>query len=234
MAVTLVAAVAVTVAAFSRTSAGGAPGYTAPATTEQATPSAPALTLPGRGSSVLFFGDSYTEGYGAKPETNGYAYLVAADLGWNPTIDAVNGTGYLNPGQAGATYAQRVATLPDITPALVILQGGLHDQDMSPTRPAIIAAATQVVDAVRAKYPAAQILLFGPVQPRRVSSRELTIIDDALHRVALEQRLPWVSPLEERWDVSGHLISDKSHPDNEGYRYLADQLIRDLRAPAVG
>lgn len=204
-------------------------GAETPTATPTAQP-APALTLPAPGASVLFFGDSYTQGYGAKLGENGYAYLVAADMGWAPTIDAVSGTGYLDPGPNGeGTYLERMAALPDVAPELVIVQGGLNDQDMSPTGPAVDDAAGQVVAAVRARYPGAQIVLFGPVAPSGTPSRELVTVNAALHRVADDESLPWVSPMERRWDLAGRVIADQIHPDTAGHRYLADELGATLR-----
>jgi lysophospholipase L1-like esterase len=229
IAVLAVAVAVLAVIAYRDSSASERSGA-APATTEAAAPTAPILTLPGPGASVLFFGDSYTQGYGAEPEENGYAYLVAADFGWVPTIDAVSGTGYLDPGPNGeGTYLERMAQLPDVAPELVILQGGLNDQDMTPTGPAVDDAAGQVVAAVRARYPGAQIVLFGPVAPTGTPSRELVTVNSALHRVADDEGLPWISPITRRWDLAGRLIADQIHPDTEGHRYLADQLSQSLR-----
>ena len=70
------------------------------------------LALPAQ-PRVLLVGDSYSEGYGAEPVSEGFAFHVAGPLGWSLTRDGIGSTGYLNPGpRHQGTFRERLLRHP--------------------------------------------------------------------------------------------------------------------------
>ena len=189
------------------------------------------LVLPQR-PTVLVLGDSYTEGYGAEPETKGWAYLVGKPLGWKVTVNGVGGTGYVNPGPRNeGTYLQRLAGIPAGDFDLVVLQGGSNDRDV--TYPALQDAVTRTVEAVRAKFPGAKILLMGPATPYGKADGPRIESQCVLAGYGAQQDLPFVDPLAESWFVDGdgsrYANPANGHPSNAGYRVIAGRFEADVR-----
>ncbi|MFB6610940.1 SGNH/GDSL hydrolase family protein [Agromyces sp. NPDC056379] len=152
-------------------SASSSPEGRADAPTTSATPGTAVTLSPAHiaeGAEVLVIGDSYTEGYGIAPGTD-WAHIAAADRGWQATIDGVSGTGFTQgtaaDGRTGLDYASRVHLHAEGAASydLVVLQGGLNDLFVpaDTERDNVIAA----VDAARAAWPEADVIVFGPTGP---------------------------------------------------------------------
>ncbi|GAB2570967.1 SGNH/GDSL hydrolase family protein [Microlunatus antarcticus] len=189
------------------------------------------LVLP-KNPDVLVLGDSYTEGYGAEPETKGWAYLVGKPLGWKVTVNGVGGTGYVNPGPRNeGTYLQRLAGVQGGTFDLVVLQGGSNDRDTPYL--ALTDAVSRTVDAVRAKFPGTAVLLMGPATPYGKPDGPRLVAQCVLAGYGTQQHLPFVDPLAESWFVDGdgsrYANPVNGHPSNAGYRVIAGRFETDVR-----
>ncbi|HEY0240540.1 MAG TPA: SGNH/GDSL hydrolase family protein [Friedmanniella sp.] len=190
------------------------------------------LVLPAN-PTVLLLGDSYTEGYGADPETKGWAYLVGKPLGWRVTVNGFGGTGYTNVGpNEDGTYLQRLPSLAGRSFDLVVIQGGSNDRDVD--YPTLRDAVTQTVAAVRAEFPGTAVLLLGPAtpygkadDPARIEARCV------LAGYAVQQHVSFVDPLGESWfvDGDGKKMANpvNGHPSNAGYRRIAARFETDIR-----
>ena len=187
------------------------------------------LTLP-PDPKVLVLGDSYTEGYGAEPETKGWAYLVGKPLGWTVTVDGVGGTGYVNPGPRNeGTYLQRLPALQGRTFDLVVVQGGSNDRDTP--YPALRTAVETTLETVRTQFPGARLVLMGPATPYGKPDATRTLSQCVLAGYASTHQLPFIDPLGEQWFVDGdgdrYANPANGHPSNAGYRVMAARFEGD-------
>jgi len=184
------------------------------------------------GTNVVFFGDSWTEGYSAEPHAKGFAYLVGEQMVWDFTVDGRAGTGYANGGNGGKTFIDRMETVTDTDAQLLILQGGLNDE--SQPLPAVKRAISDTLEAAKFHYPNARIIVLGPAPSSLPLTDSLRAIDDALKSAASAQGIRYISPIAERWITRGNwanVISVEGlyHPSTAGHEYLASRLARDLK-----
>jgi acyl-CoA thioesterase-1 len=180
---------------------------------------------------VLIFGDSYTEGYGAHPETEGFAYKVGALLGWRVQVDGVGGTGYVNPGPKNqGTYETRFSRLPKAKYDLIVIEGGSNDSRLpiEQLEPAVEAT----LRTVRAKFPTAQIALMGQLETHGTANEPRAAVNTVLTRYAAANRLVFFSPLCEKWftraEVSTLVNPANGHPNNAGYARATAMFVRDI------
>lgn len=188
------------------------------------------LALPAH-PDVLVLGDSYTEGYGAEPETKGWAYLIGKRLGWRVTVNGIGGTGYVNPGPRNqGTYLQRLPGLAGRPFDLVVLQGGSNDRDVS--YPALQSALATTVEAVRTTFPGTAVLLVGPATPYGKPDRPRVLVQCVLAGYAAQQHVPFIDPIGETWFVDGdgdrYANPTNGHPSNNGYRRIASRFETDV------
>jgi len=184
------------------------------------------------GSDVLFFGDSWTYGYNARPLEMGFAYDVANTLDLNATINGLSGTGYIDDGPNDeGTFADRLRALELPTaPALVFLQGGTNDTESwrELKRP-----AAEVVDLILTKWPETQIVMMGPASSIWPAAAEVDAVDDQLIEVARDLGIPYISPSADGWlnkDTFKSIIDrETGHPSTEGHAILAERVVDELR-----
>jgi lysophospholipase L1-like esterase len=189
------------------------------------------LTLPPN-PAVLILGDSYTQGYGAKPQTKGYAYLVGKPLGWQVTVEGVGGTGYVNVGpHAEGTYLQRLPRLQGRRFDLVVLQGSSNDRDTA--YPVLQDAVTRTVAAVHAEFGGAAVVLLGPATPYGKPDPTRVLAQCVLAGYAAAHYLSFIDPIGESWFVDGdgdrYANPANGHPSNAGYRHMATRFEADAR-----
>jgi lysophospholipase L1-like esterase len=230
-----VAGVAVCAVAISR------PWTPAPVTVaagSDAAVSAPApLALPEH-PHVLVFGDSWTWGAAADVPTDGYAYLIGRELGWETKVDGVRGSGYLKhgfiePGVDGGTFGQRIAHLdPDLNPDLVIVEGSINDrrEPAAGYRPAVKAAW----NALAKLYPRAEFVIMGPAPQILPVEPATARIDRDLAALAGQRGWWYVSPIEQHWITTKNWpwvidAAANNHPSTAGHRYLAEKLTEALQ-----
>ncbi|RYZ25772.1 MAG: SGNH/GDSL hydrolase family protein [Propionibacteriaceae bacterium] len=185
---------------------------------------------------VLIMGDSYTEGWGADPKTEGFAFKVAGPLGWRVTRDGIGATGYTNVGlKQQGTYPQRLWRHPADGYDLVVLQGGSNDERRPEAE--ITTAVDFTVRTVRRRYPSAQILVMGPIEPYGTVSERRAKVTRVLTASTTKSSLLFIDPSAEHWFVKGDSTTlvnpEKGHPNNAGYAHIADLFVRDVRALSV-
>jgi lysophospholipase L1-like esterase len=186
---------------------------------------------------ALFFGDSLMNGTGANPTRPIMARVAARQLGWNITVDAFGGTGYTTGGKHGKPYLDRLAE-PGVlsTPYdVVLLEGGTNDKAADPAT--MRERTAEVVRYVRSRLPTAQIVLMGAYNPpgRHYDRRRVTI-DAVIQTVAVENALPYFSPISDHWTKGQgrrFLCGDGLHPSTYGYGVMGARLVGALRAAHV-
>ena len=216
--------------------AGGVPSTVVPV--PEVTSSGPArLTLP-ENPRVLVVGDSYAEGWGADPVTEGFAYKIGDLLGWRVTVDGVGSTGYVNQGQRGqGNYRERLVRKHGTSFDLVVLQGGSNDESLPIET--VRDAVDQTVTAVHDTYPSAAVVMMGPVAPYGSARASRVKINAVLLRYARDHQLPYLNPIYEKWfvarDRTTYVNLEKGHPNNRGYQRVAQSFAADIEkfsAPA--
>jgi lysophospholipase L1-like esterase len=186
----------------------------------------------GQGPSIYVIGDSWSAGLYADPQHT-LAQDAADDLGLQSIVNAQSGTGYLNAPLGTETYAERVAQIPAGTSAeLVVLQGGSNDDGAAPAT--LLKAVAQTVTAARHAIPGATVVLLGPGPDPWPVTEPQTAVDDVLRLDALQQHVPYISPLQEGWFTSSNVATiidpNTAHPTIRGDETLGQRLANDLRA----
>jgi len=181
---------------------------------------------------VLLMGDSYTEGWGADPQTRGYAYQIAAPLGWTLTRDGIGSTGFVDVGLKNqGSYPTRLARHPRDAFDLVVLQGGTNDEKL--TAAEITAGVDASVKVVRERFPSAQLLVLGPVAPFGTPSEDRARLNLALVDYTHAASIPYINPVAESWFQVGEwktmVDQAKGHPNNAGYVRMAEHVVEDVR-----
>jgi lysophospholipase L1-like esterase len=186
---------------------------------------------------ALFFGDSLMNGTGSHPTRPVMARVAARQLGRDITVDAFGGTGYTTGGSRGKPYLDRLSR-PGVlsTPYdVVLLEGGTNDTAADPA--SMRERTTETVSYVRSRLPTATIVLMGAYNPpgRRYDARRVTI-DAVIRSVAIEQGLPYFSPISGHWTKGQgkrFLCPDGLHPSTYGYGVMGAHLVRALRAAHI-
>jgi lysophospholipase L1-like esterase len=203
--------------------------FIAPANAQAGTPSP--LKLPAH-PRVLILGDSYTEGYGASPATEAWAYKVGAPLSWQVTVDGVGGSGYVNPGPTG-TYNTRLWRRPADAYDLVVLQGGSNDARGQYPNGEIAGGVNQAIRTVQRHFPHARLIIMGATTPYGAAGRDRVLINGITKRYASTYSLPYVDPAGEAWfdRTVGKAYTDPAtgHPNNAGYQLMADRFVQDVK-----
>lgn len=188
---------------------------------------------------VLIFGDSYTEGLGATPLTQGYAYRVGQPLGWDVTVDGVGGTGYLALGPNGknlGSYRTRLQAAPVGPFDIVVLQGSSNDerepiQQLGP-------ALQSTVPAFRLRYPGARFVMMGPVPTFGPPVATKTAVNEVLKGYASANGIQFIDPIAGSWFAPGEwrrLTNPANmHPNNAGYGRIADRFVVEATRLGLG
>lgn len=212
------------------------PSFTAPVAAaetpaETTAPVPPtSITLP-VDPQLLVFGDSYTEGNGADSSETTFAHTAADRLRWPVETDGRGGTGFLNAGPGGETFAQRLPSLEvEAEPNVVIVQGGLNDRDQSGD---LTSAAREVLALARQQFPGAQLVLLGPVDPAPPNSRVASVVADLTEAAATEgvpfiDASGWLTPE----NVGEYGLGDGLHLSQAGHDYVGSRLAEAITALA--
>lgn len=187
---------------------------------------------PTAGSPIaVFLGDSYTVGQGARV---GYVPRTAAALGWTAVNLGESGTGYVAPGLVAgqAPYGDRVADVLRKDPGVVLVQGSTNDVG----RPLdeVRQAAHDVFARLAARVERARIVVLGPLAPPGVDGAGVRAVRDVLADEAAAAGLTFLDPIAGGWlQPPDGLFADPIHPNDAGYRALADDLVAALRATGL-
>ncbi|MGY1644393.1 SGNH/GDSL hydrolase family protein [Geodermatophilus sp. SYSU D00703] len=194
----------------------GAPPVVAPSAT----------TPPPPPTRAVFLGDSYTVGVGG----GGYATAVADALGWTPVLEAESGTGYLAEGLAPelSPYGARLAPVVAHAPAVVVVQGSTNDVGLPVDQ--VRSAAQALYQQLATAMPDADVLVVGPLAAPGVDPGGLEAVRAVLAQTTAEAGLPFIDPVAEGWlQPPQGLFADLLHPNDAGYRLMADRLVTALR-----
>jgi lysophospholipase L1-like esterase len=201
-----------------------------------ATSGATATSGPGH-VRALFFGDSLMNGTGSRPTRPVMARVVARQLGWDITVNAFGGTGYTTGAKRGKPYLERLEKPGVLSKPydVVLLEGGTNDKAADPVT--MHQRTTETVQYVRSRLPTATIVLMGAYNPmgRKYDARRVTI-DAVIQTVAIEQKLPYFSPISGHWTRGQgprFLCPDGLHPSTYGYGVMGAKLAAALRAAHV-
>jgi lysophospholipase L1-like esterase len=179
---------------------------------------------------MVFLGDSFTVGSGPVPPWRTYASESARLLGWQPVIAGAGGTGYLNEGRVGRTFArsfeEELAWRP--APDVLVISGGHNDQRWSTGL--VRQAAEQLIAEVRRRWPVTRIVMVGPIWLEDAPAKAYRV-RDALAEAAVAAGVPFLDPMRRRW-VTGRpsdvVLPDGVHPTFAGHERIAAWLADEL------
>jgi acyl-CoA thioesterase-1 len=179
---------------------------------------------------IVFFGDSLTAGYGLdEPATQAFPALIqqkidAAHLHWR----------VVNAGLSGETTAggrRRIEWILRQPVDVFVLElggnDGLRGIPLSDTR----ANLQSIIDRVRAKYPAAQIILAGMQIPTNLGDEYISAFREVFPTLAKTNHLTLIPFLLE--GVGGHPDlnqPDGIHPTAAGHALVAETVWKNLRS----
>ena len=180
---------------------------------------------------VAFLGDSYVTGQGAKDQARTrWTARVSATAGWNEVNLGLGGTGYTTPGpeEKDTTYVQRVDSVREADPDVVVVSGGRNDLEASPEK--IRSAATELFKALDQIEGSPAVVVVAPLwdasKPPDALAKATRAIEDAARKFGF----PFVAipeqPLAERPEL---VAGDGLHPNADGYRVIADYLAPRLK-----
>lgn len=179
--------------------------------------------------SALFVGDSFPAGSGAPSKDEGAACLAARTLGWTCNLDAQAGSGFVADGRqsdpGNSPLIQRLAHSKNTYLAdIVVIDAGRNDRDAPQEQ--LKAAISTYLEAVRAAWPKAEIVV---IEPYFMDTQAPVLSGSVLAhlRAATEQVEGHVlSPQAAAWILPG---SDSRYLDAAGHRYIAQRLVAALR-----
>jgi len=191
--------------------------------------SIPAQSAPGEaaGTTVAFYGDSYTLGTGASDPASRWSSIVSAERGWHEVNPSADGVGFVaNRDMLPGLLDQVIAANPDI----VIVTMGLNDNFVMPDRADDIRAAiTADLTTLSSALPRARLIVVEPFwyTDERPASVERIIgwVRAAAGRVDAD----YISGAS-HW-IEGHpewMSFDGLHPNDEGYQAMAERMDAEL------
>lgn len=179
--------------------------------------------------SVVIIGDSLSTGFGTSAE-NAWPNLIAMAPGddsmqLNLLNAAQNGSGYLNVGVTGSTFALQVeqALTPDAD--LVVFFGSINDLYQDPTE--LAAAVGRTYAAARERAPRSAFLVVGPPAYSTRPEARFLALRDAVKQEAQAAGAMYVDPIERGWvvaDAERFVGPDGLHPSVEGHRHLREKM----------
>ena len=190
-------------------------------------------SLPTRNIAV-FWGDSYVNGAGTVGAFSTFAAVAARNLGYTPVILGHGGTGFL----AAESDSPHV---PDYIrqykahgfnvseqPSFVVIEGGLLDQSDDPVE--LKSAVRFMLDAAKAAFPKALVILLGPADIYTPPSAGVAKVNSVMASAAASEHVPFVkiSDLEPQSVLLDHISTDGIHPNLKGHELLAVGLEREL------
>jgi lysophospholipase L1-like esterase len=182
---------------------------------------------------VTFIGDSWTAGTGSE-SGRGYAAPAAERAGWTSHVLGISGTGYLQ-GTPGQDFAGRVGRAAGTDPDVVVVQGSLNDDRSDPA--ALEPAVRNTLSDLRAAVgPGPVVLVIGASHTPGTDPATIESLNDAIGSAAETVGVRFVDPAEENWNdpADPTIWADPIHPNDAGYRLVADRVSELLRESVQG
>jgi lysophospholipase L1-like esterase len=204
------------------------PGRTSSATTSRATPT-PMTTAPPPPLQVLVIGDELAAGAAeAGNETTGWPLIVEGELradGYDVTVDvsAGDGSGYTEPGEAGATFGEWVETAPPGNDLVVFVGGASDEAGLQ----AVQEAAYEAYLAVWAVDGDAYMLAVGPVTSDAEPPPAVRTTQQGVLAATQRAGIPFVDPFREAWFAGDEefFAEDRRHLTDAGQQRMAERLV---------
>ncbi len=180
------------------------------------------------GTAVLAFGDSVTFGTGAKPGED-YPTRLAALTGWNITNAGI-------PGDTAENARQRISAalkdLPETRYALVIIEIGGNDFLRRRAEGPVKEDIRRIIATVREA--GAQPFLVAVPRFSVIGAAVGSLPDAALYaELAKEEKLPLAAGTFAEVLADTGLRADAVHPNEAGYRKLAEGIAAALKDSAL-
>jgi lysophospholipase L1-like esterase len=189
---------------------------------------APTLTTPPALPNVAFLGDSYIAGSSMDAGIQ-FADLITAQKDWNQIMLGEGGSGYVTPGNKGTTFGQRVQTVIDAKPAMVIVSGGFNDKDLA----ALPAAVVDTLSRLRAGLPGVPIVVLSNFVPGGTPTAAQVQKRDIIKAAASEVGVTFIDVTDVLTPGANFVGTDKVHPTPQGHQHIADVLMPLLPALKV-
>jgi lysophospholipase L1-like esterase len=185
---------------------------------------------------LLIVGDSFAGGTG-DPSFRPYPYLLGDRLGWNLTVDAQGGTGFVNAAgdgnSRGVPFIDRLARDGQTYNVdYVLIDGGRNDLGLQPAE--VIPAADEYIKKVRSTWPKAKIIVILPSYVSADEASNYAAVSAGMTRSAEEVNAYVIDPVSEGWyrgkDLAPFLWNDGVHLNAPGNEYYASRIFDNMRA----
>jgi hypothetical protein len=211
----------------------------APATLEPvagATPPAPGSTGVGHEfklyPKIAVLGD--TIALGSIDGGSSWVEQLASHMCWSvSTKSAEFQTGYTNPGGSpnSSAFTDRADDVAASAPAVVVVEGGVHDYRATAERlhDAALKTFTTLKDQ---SAPGTMIVAVGPIAAGEiVKPEDVARVSGSIASAAADAGVVWIDPMAEQWLPNGDFFSpDGILPNASGQAEYANRLAADLRA----
>ena len=185
---------------------------------------------------LVVYGDSYSAGgrQGGKGH-EGWPALVADGVNASLRLHAAGGAGYVNGSKAAdETFLDQVRGTAEPDADVVVVFGSRNDNGLPAAD--VKSQAVEVLDAVYAQSPSAELVVIGPAWDDDVPPDELFMVRDAVAAAAAAAGALFVDPLAEEWllDRPELIGTDGVHPNDLGHAYLAALIEPVVHEALVG
>lgn len=176
-------------------------------------------------------GDSFTEGSAeGGGGDKGWPNLIQQDIAKKGgrlglTKTARGGSGYVKLGPSGQSFDQALGNDNMSNQDVVVVFGSINDQMQDPT--AVQAAASKLYADIKVRDPKAILIVAGPPWMNDKPVPEIYRIRDAVKAAAVQAGAQFIDPLADGWftgEAAKMIGTDKTHPNDDGHRYMADKL----------
>lgn len=189
-----------------------------------------ASSAAGAGIDLAVIADEFTapSEASAGPE---WPQILGEGMGWDVTVDAEDGIGYLAPG-GGDPFGERVRAVARRSPDVVVVAVGENDLGRYSTAE-ITAAAGETTRVLAKRAPGAEVVLVSPFS-KGVPGPLTTELTEQLRLVAEENGVAFVDASD--WLVRSDELwgSDPAHPNDRGQAVIAENMRAELDRLGLG